>query len=425
MSKHSKQTPLHAWHVQQGANMAPFGGYDMPVWYSSAKNEHLAVLNRAGLFDTSHMATVMVNGPRARDLLQQTFSRDLEACLGKKRTPLQPGRMVYGVFLTPKGHVIDDAIITHLEDDLYMVVVNAGMGPGIADHLQNHLADSQTRVLDLTDQVGKIDLQGPRAGVILFGLLQDPDRVFARMPYFSCHGHLQPEKSEVRLRDGTPLLLSRSGYTGEFGFEIFVRPQDLLSAWTSILEAGAEHGLLPCGLAARDSLRAGAVLPLSHQDIGDWPFVNTPWDFALPWTEDKQGFSKDFVGAQALRDLTDPPLTAAFVGKDLRKVNAGPDSKVLNAQGDPIGTVLSCVTDVGVGWHQGRIYSVSSPDAPEDFKPKGLSCGFVRVTAPLHPGDAVKIQDKRRTLEVTVAEDIRPDRTARKPLTQMLNTEHK
>jgi aminomethyltransferase len=420
MSEDNKQTPLHSWHVQQGANMAPFGGYNMPVWYSSAKNEHLAVLTQAGLFDTSHMATVLVQGPDARDLLQRTFSRDLSACLGKSQNPLYPGRMVYGVFLDPHGQVIDDAIIAQLEDELYMVVVNAGMGPTIGAHLKDHRAEGQTQIADLTDQVGKIDLQGPKAGVIMASLLQDPETVFDRMPYFSSKGHIQAEKSDVFLQDGTPLLLSRSGYTGEFGFEIFVRNQDLLTTWNQILDAGEKHKILPCGLAARDSLRAGALLPLSHQDIGDWPFLNTPWDFVLPWNAEHTGFSKDFPGAQALRDLHDPPLTAAFIGRDLRKVSAGPESHVLSSTDEPIGHILTCVTDVGLGLHQGRVYSISSPDSPEDFKPKGLRCGFVRISASLQPGDVIWLKDKRRTLEGTVVQDIRPDRTARRSLKEML-----
>lgn len=422
MTEHIKHTPLHSWHAGQGANMASFGGYHMPLWYFSAKDEHLAVLTRAGLFDTSHMAVILINGSWPRELLQTTFSRDLQACLGKNQTPLRPGRMVYGVFLNSYGHVIDDAIITQLDEALFMVVVNAGMGPTIAAHLKEHVSDSGTQITDLTDQVGKIDIQGPRSGIIMSRLLKDPDAVFARMPYFSSHGHIQTDKTDTRLRDDTPVLMSRSGYTGEFGFEIFVRAQDLVSAWSLIMDVGQPDGLIPCGLAARDSLRAGAVLPLSHQDIGDWPFLNTPWDFALPWTAGGQGFSKDFSGAKALLDVQNAPQTAAFVGQDLRKVSAGSESQVLTAEDEPLGTVLTCATDVGIGWHEGRIYSVASPDAPADFKPRGLCCGFVRVTSSVQPGDTLKLQDKRRKLEVKVAQDIRPDRTARKPLSVMLES---
>lgn len=420
MTETNKHTPLHSWHAEQGANMAPFGGYSMPLWYTSAKDEHLAVLTRAGLFDTSHMAAVLVRGPGAMDLLQLTFSRDLKACLGRTQAPLHPGRMVYGVFLTSQGHVMDDAIITQVEDEIYMVVVNAGMGPIIASHLETHSPAQDIQVTDMTDHFGKIDLQGPQAGLILSAVLQDPDNVFSHLPYFSCQGHIELNKSSVHLHDTTPLFLSRSGYTGEFGFEIFVRPQDLVKTWQTILEAGKEYGLIPCGLAARDSLRAGAVLPLSHQDIGDWPFINTPWDFALPWTADQQGFSKDFIGAQALLEMKNPPQTAAFVGRDLRKVSAGPESRVLGSGDEPFGHVLTCVTDVGIGWHQERIYSVASPEAPADFKPRGLCCGFVRVRTPVQPGDTISLQDKRRTLEVSIVRDIRPDRTARKPLAEML-----
>lgn len=93
---------------------------------------------------------------------------------------------------------------------------------------------------------------------------------------------------------------------------------------------------------------------------------------------------------------------------------------MLAANDEPIGQVLTCVTDVGIGWHQGQVFSVASPQAPEDFKPKGLSCGFVRVTSSLQPGDVIRLKDKRRTLEVTIVQDIRPDRTARKPLAEML-----
>ena len=106
-----KKTPLHAWHAASGANMADFGGYEMPLWYTSVKNEHLAVLTSAGIFDTSHMAAVTVSGSAATDLVQQCFSNDLAACMGPQKKPLADGRCVYGTFLNAQGHVIDDAIV--------------------------------------------------------------------------------------------------------------------------------------------------------------------------------------------------------------------------------------------------------------------------------------------------------------------------
>lgn len=132
MQKERKITPLHVWHAAHGANMADFGGYEMPLWYSTAKKEHLAVLTSADIFDTSHMAVVMVAGPGAYDLLQLCFTNDLAACIGKSKKPLSSGRCVYGAYLNEKGEVIDDTIIYQLEENSYMAVVNAGMGAGNA-----------------------------------------------------------------------------------------------------------------------------------------------------------------------------------------------------------------------------------------------------------------------------------------------------
>jgi aminomethyltransferase len=138
MAINTKTTPLNTWHRDHGANMADFGGYDMPLWYSSVKEEHLAVLTGAGVFDTTHMAAVTVIGSGAAGLLQQCFTNDLDACMGPSRHPLLPGRCVYGAFLDDKGRTIDDAIVFFVETDSYMVVVNAGMGGAVAAHLQQH-----------------------------------------------------------------------------------------------------------------------------------------------------------------------------------------------------------------------------------------------------------------------------------------------
>lgn len=419
-----KTTPLHGWHIASGANMADFGGYEMPLWYSSVKNEHLAVLTSAGIFDTSHMAAVTVSGPDATNLLQQCFTNDLAACLGPKKKPLADGRCVYGAFLDTQGHVIDDAIVFQVSGDDYFIVVNAGMGAQIARHLTDHLAGRNALVTDLSDQVAKMDIQGPLAAKILAPLLKSPQAVFERFPYFSFKGHYAAGAASadaVQLIDGTPLLLSRTGYTGEFGFEIFIAPDRIDTLWKQILEAGTDAGLLPCGLAARDSLRAGAVLPLSHQDIGPWPFVNHPWPFALPHAADG-GFSKPFIGSDALLKATSAPHTLAFVGKDLRKVATTDEaSGVYDSAGNRMGRILTCATDMGIGWAAGEIKSIASPDAPTDFKPRGLCCGFVQVDKALPVGETIELRDARRKIKVTITTDIRPDRTARKPIGNMLS----
>ena len=403
--------------------MANFGGYDMPLWYSSVKDEHLAVLSGAGVFDTSNMAAVSIAGSGAADLLQHCFTNDRDACMGPSRKPLSPGRCVYGAFLDENGHTIDDAIVFFIEADSYMVVVNAGMGGAVADHLKRNLGGRDAAVGDLSDRLGKMDIQGPAAAKILGAVLADPKAVFAGMPYFSFKGHFDPASplaDAVRLDDGTPVLLSRTGYTGEFGFEIFLAPNKIQGLWERLLEAGRSYDIRPCGLAARDSLRAGAVLPLSHQDIGGWPFINHPWPFALPFTADQTGFTKDFVGRAALEKQTDFSFTHAFAGRDLRKISAGEESRVIDADGQTIGTVLTCATDMGIGRHDGDIFSVASPNKPEGFQARGLSCGFVKVNRKLSLGHHVDIADNRRKITVTIVEDVRPHRTARKPMAEML-----
>ena len=416
-------TALFMRHQAAGANMGDFGGYRMPLWYPAGmRREHRAVILAAGLFDTSHMAVLTVNGPGARGLLQQTFTKDLDR-VGPTNQPLAPGRCVYGAFCDSRGHLIDDTIVYRQGIEDYFVVVNAGMGPIVAAHLLRHADSSEAAVVDMTGKIAKLDLQGPAAAKILGRLLADPQTVFNRLPYFAFKGHFEsrhPDADTVRLNDGTSLLLSRTGYTGEFGFEIFMAPEAAVLMWDRLLEAGADFGLLPCGLAARDSLRTGAVLPLSHQDIGDWPFIHHPWSFALPYGPDGRIFTKDFVGASALIQAAGKAAhTLAFVGCDQRKVAAGPQTRVLDAQGRSIGVVLTCATDTAIGWVDAKIMSIASLQRPANFDPKGLSCGFVRVDFPLAPGTQLILDDGRRSIEVLIVKDIRPDRTARMPINRM------
>jgi aminomethyltransferase len=427
MNHDIKTTLLHDWHVDNGANMAAFGAYDMPLWYPlGVKGEHLAVINSAGLFDTSHMAVVTVEGRDARTLLQNCFSKDLERCLGLKKTALVGGRCVYGLFLTEQGHVLDDSIVSQVAGNLYMVVVNAGMGGDITAHLKAHAGEMHVEITDLTDRVGKIDIQGPDSAKILKKLLKDPDAVFAKFPYFSFKGWYKDGLAgveTVELRDGIPVLLSRTGYTGEFGFEIFVAPEKLIFLWEKLLEAGDEYGVQPCGLAARDSLRAGAVLPLSHQDVGDWPFGENPWPFALAERDENGKFSKDFFGAEALSSLKLTEYTLPFAGYDPRKMAVSDKSYVTDGSGTRVGIILTCATDMAIGRVDDEIVSIAPSfegGKPEGFSPRGLSCGFVKVNQKFQPGDIVLLSDGKRKIKVEIRSDIRPGRTARHPMREML-----
>jgi aminomethyltransferase len=422
MSSEKKKTPLCEWHTQHGANMVEFGDYLMPVWYSSAKDEHMAVVNHAGLFDTSHMAAVRVFGPGAFDLLQFCFTRNLTSCVGKDNAPITPGKCVYGAMLDAHGYAIDDCIVYKVTDQEYLVVVNAGMGGVIAAHLEANKKGLDVRTVDMTDKLGKIDIQGPAAVKIMQTVLKAPEATFDKVTYFSFKGHFDPASAfarEAQLLDGTPLLLSRSGYTGEVGFEIFVERQHTVKVWELLMAAGKDLGLIACGLAARDSLRTGAVLPLSHQDIGHWTYFHHPWPFALPFKADGMGFTKTFLGSAALDKAADAPFTLTYVGNDLRKIDTH-DAVVRDLQGNELGKVLTCATDMAIGRHGGKIYSVVSPNKPEGLVIKGLCAGFIYVKKDLAPGTVVELKDGKRAIQVVIETDVRPDRTARKALKNFL-----
>jgi aminomethyltransferase len=295
-----------------------------------------------------------------------------------------------------------------------MVCVNAGMGGTIAGHLLSHGNGKSLEINDLSAQLAKLDVQGKNALKIVSGLIKDSDTVFDTMPYFSFKGNLDPDTPDgVTLVDGTPVIVSRTGYTGEFGFEIFIALDNVEKLWANLLDAGSPYGLIPCGLGARDSLRAGACLPLSHQDIGHFPFINHPWEFALPFKAGTREFTKTFLGDQSLMDLEAPSFTYAFVGDSLRKVSSGGTARVLTEQGEDIGMVLTCATDMGIFWHQDRIVSVNTPNLPSDIKIKGLACGFVMVDQPLDMGTRLTLVEGKRKIKVRLVSDVRPDRTAR------------
>jgi len=422
MSTDKKRTPLYDWHAARRANIVEFGDYLMPVWYASARDEHMAVITNAGLFDTSHMAVVRVLGRGAFDLLQWCFTRDLRSCVGKDNAPITPGKCVYGAFLDADGCAVDDSIVYKVTDDEYVVVVNASMGGPVAKHLEANKNHLDVRCVDLTDTLGKIDIQGPAAITIMQTVLKAPAATFDNLTYFSFKGHFDPASafaSQAQFLDGTPMLLSRSGYTGEVGFEIFVEGRHTVRIWELLMEAGRDLGLIPCGLAARDSLRTGAVLPLSHQDIGHWTYIHHPWPFALPFANGGTTFTKTFLGSAALDRSGSAPYTLTFVGNDLRKIDTH-TAVVRDGQGREIGTVLTCATDMAIGRHGGRIYSVASPNKPEGLAIKGLCCGFIKVGADLAPGTVVELKDDKRSIQVVIERDVRPDRTARKALKSFL-----
>ena len=387
--------------------MAPFGGWDMPLWYKAgAVHEHLAVIQAAGLFDTGHMDLLLLSGNDVRVFLDFAYTRDLSR--------LQPERAAYGAFLDRRGHCLDDAIAYPLSGGGYGLVVNAGKGPLIRSHLASLPGADRVDIRAPAVRPAKLDLQGPASAAVLAEVLDGADRIFSALPFFAFQGDFDPAACGVRLKDGTPILLSRTGYTGELGFEIFLPADRAGKVWDDLLRVGAPRGVLPCGLAARDSLRAGAVLPLSGRDIGDWPFINHPWEFALPRAAgDGAAFTKDFVGRDAL-DRSATPHTLPFAGFDPRRVD--PSSARVFHDGRECGKILTIVTDMAIGRIDGAIAGLSSPNRPARWTPRGLACGFIRVDRRLAAGTRASLKDDRREIQVEIVKDIRPDRGARRKL---------
>ena len=397
-------TALHSRHLALGAVMASFSGWNMPLWYmAGAVKEHLAVIRDAGLFDTGHMDIILLSGEKVREFLNFACTRDISA--------LPPRRAAYGAFLDQRGHCLDDAVIYPLNGGRYALVVNAGMGPAIRHHLALLPEAAGIDIREPAGRLAKLDLQGPASAAILGEILDQAEQVLPELSFFSFKGDFDLAAGGVRLKDGTPILLSRTGYTGELGFEIFLQPEQAGRVWDHLLQAGKPKGLLPCGLAARDSLRTGAVLPLCRQDIGNWPFINHPWESALPLTKDEPlSFTKDFVGRNAL-DRAAAPHTLPFAGFDQRRVDPH-TAKVVQA-GRECGTILTIVTDMAIGRTDGAITGLSSPERPENWTPRGLACGFVKVDRRLEAGTQVTLKDGRREIKAEIVRDIRPNRSAR------------
>ncbi|MDR1048352.1 MAG: hypothetical protein LBL51_01250, partial [Synergistaceae bacterium] len=274
-----RKTVLNAIHRELGGELTDFGGWEMPLWYPTGSvKEHLAVIEKSGLFDIGHMDLLRLKGKEAFNLIQLCLTRDI--------SNLKAGTCAYSAILNEQGHVVDDTIVYNLGRDEYILIVNAGMEPVVRQHLLQRNAFRGVSVADESGRFGKLDLQGPASVAIVKKLLEKGRGTIEGLRYFQFRGDYADPASEIALAGNIPVLLSRTGYTGEVGFEIVMPYEKTLDVWNMILDAGGS-GVTPCGLAARDSLRTGAVLPLSHQDIGSWPFVHTPWDFALP--KDKEG----------------------------------------------------------------------------------------------------------------------------------------
>lgn len=246
-----RRTPLAERHLALGASLCPFAGWEMPLRYASDLAEHRAVRTAAGLFDVAHMGQSEVRGPEA--------ARALERVLVSRVATLAPGRARYSMCCDADGTVVDDLIVARLpEDDGFWVVANAANAAEVSDRLDAATVGLDARHVPAPGRA-LLALQGPRAGAVLTAL----DAAGAA-PLLA----LRPFGAARTTLDGIPVLASRTGYTGEDGFELACDAADAGVLWDRLLAAGAPQGLLPCGLAARDSLRLEAGLPLHGHELG-------------------------------------------------------------------------------------------------------------------------------------------------------------
>lgn len=239
------KTPLYEWHVANNAKMAPFGGWNMPIQYKGIVAEHMHTREKAGIFDICHMGEFILKGPGAKEALAKAVCINLET--------LKPQRCRYGFLLNEHGGILDDLVVYRIDTDTYMIVVNAACRANDFATIKSRLP-AGLPFTDVSDETGKLDLQGPTSLAVLERVLPGPWR---DLPYF---GLVQSEF------EGAPLLIGRAGYTGELGFELYVAADKTPALWEKLL---ADPDVMPVGLGARDTLRLEAGLPLYGQDIDE------------------------------------------------------------------------------------------------------------------------------------------------------------
>ncbi len=313
-----KRTPLRDFHAAHGARLVDFAGWEMPVQYRSILEEHKAVRRTAGLFDVSHMGEVNVRGPDAGRFLNHLVTNDV--------AKLFPGRIVYSPMCYPTGGVVDDLLIYMCAVDDYLVVVNASNIEKDVTWMREHTSGFNVIVTDRSDEYALLAIQGPRAAEIVQSLTG------AKLGLVKYYHFTEATVA------GVNCLVSRTGYTGEDGFELYHAPGDAVALATALLEAGTPRGLELAGLGSRDSLRLEAGYPLYGHEIT----ANiSPLAAGLGWTV-KLEKGADFIGRAALlaeKQEGSPQQIVFFKTGDRRIIRA--DSSVLAADGTPVGRVVS------------------------------------------------------------------------------------
>ncbi|MDR7693854.1 glycine cleavage system aminomethyltransferase GcvT [Riemerella anatipestifer] len=311
------KTALFNKHVSLGAKMVPFAGFEMPVQYSGVTEEHFAVREKVGIFDVSHMGQFFIEGAGAKELLQYVTSNNVEA--------LENGKAQYSCLPNGKGGIVDDLIVYKMEDQKYFVVVNASNIDKDWQHISKYNEKFGAKMTNASDEISLIAIQGPKA---LDTLQKLTDTQLADIPYY----HFT-----VGSVDGVAdVIISNTGYTGSGGFEIYFKNEYAEQIWDALTKAGEEFGLIPCGLAARDTLRLEKGFCLYGNDIDD---TTSPLEAGLGWITklDTEFIDRDFLAQQK-----EQGITRKLVGFEMQeKAIPRHDYPVVDSEGNIIGKVTS------------------------------------------------------------------------------------
>jgi len=310
-----KRTPLYAAHVKAGARMVPFGGWEMPVQYRGIVEEHRTVRAAVGCFDVSHMGEFEVEGPGALATLQRLTTNDVAA--------LETGQVQYSVLCYPHGGIVDDLTVYRLAAERYMITVNASN----IDKDWAHVTEgggASARWRNVSDATGLIAVQGPRAEALV-GRLADVD--VTRIGYYRF--------AEGRVA-GAPALISRTGYTGEDGFELYVGAGDSERLWDALLEGGRADGAAPIGLGARDTLRLEMRYALYGNDIDD---TTNPLEAGLGWVV--KPAKGEFIGREAIERVRAAGPARRLVGVEMTERAVARHGYPVVKDGAPVGVVTS------------------------------------------------------------------------------------
>lgn len=323
----AERTPLYDEHVHLGAQMTNFGGWVMPLQYSSIREEHRAVRDAVGLFDLSHMGELRVMD---ESLAQRVVTRDL--------TRLRTGRIQYAMLCNDAGGIIDDVLVYAVADGGYLMVVNAGNQDADFDWIQAHASHGRDPALNVGRDWSLIGVQGPRA----VGLVQRLTKSeLGGMKYYA---FIEGKVADVAC------VISRTGYTGEDGFELFCGNEDAVRLWRALLEEGQADGIRPAGLGARDTLRLEAGMRLHGNDIDA---STNPLEAGLDWT---LSLDKDFIGRDAIVQARQRGLTRVLVGFKMLDRSIPRHGYAVLDNGQRVGTVTSGNVSFTLGYNIGMAY---------------------------------------------------------------------